>query len=105
LGSKRPRLTEQVAQAYLDDLASSPRNGDRPLPLARLSVFARRNGSSEESMTLAELFTAEDTTLLTVLDPRYHPGVSSLSIRIVSASNQEDGATSDIVQRGAPASG
>src|SRR5207237_1412400 len=89
LGSNRPRLTQQVAQAYLDDLASSPRNGDRPLPLARLSDFARRNGSSEVSMTLAELFTAEGTTLLTVLDPRFHPGVRSLSIRIVSASNQE----------------
>src|SRR5438093_8444831 len=105
LGSKRPRLTQQVAQAYLDDLASSPRNGDRPLPLARLSDFARRNGSSEVSMTLAELFTAEGTTLLTVLDPRFHPGVSSLSIRIVSARNQEEGATYDLVQGGARASG
>src|SRR5256886_5020237 len=66
LGSKRPRLTQQVAQAYLDDLAASPRNGDRPLPLSRLSDFARRNGSSEVSMTLAELFTAEGTSFLTV---------------------------------------
>src|SRR5438128_976440 len=105
LGSKRPRLTQQVAQAYLDDLAASPRNGDRPLPLSRLSDFARRNGSSEVSMTLAELFTAEGTSLLTVLDPRFHPELSSLSIRILSARNQEEGATYDLVQGGAHASG
>ena len=105
LGSKRPRLPQQVAQAYLDDLAASPRNGDRPLPLSRLSDFARRNGSSEVSMTLAELFTAEGTSLLTVLDPRFHPELSSLSIRILSARNQEEGATYDLVQGGAHASG
>src|SRR5439155_3128234 len=56
LGSKRPRLTQQVAQAYLDDLAAQVRNGDQPLPLERLSDLARRNGSAEVNMTLAELF-------------------------------------------------
>jgi hypothetical protein len=105
LGSKRPRLTQQVAQAYLDDLAAGPRNGDRPLPLARLSDFARRNGSSEVSMTLSELFAAEGTSLLTVLDPRFHPGLGALSIRIVPARNQEDAATYDLIQSGAHASG
>jgi hypothetical protein len=100
LGSKRPRLTQQVAQAYLDDLAATPRDGDRPLPLERLSDFARRNGSSEVSMTLAELFSPEGTTLLTVLDPRFHPGLSALSIRIVSARNQEETATYDLIQGG-----
>src|SRR6266702_3693599 len=52
LGSKRPRLTQQVAQAYLDDLASTARRGDAFLPLERLSDLARRNGSSEVGMTL-----------------------------------------------------
>src|SRR5438067_13537283 len=101
LGSKRPRLTRQAPQPHHDDRPPSPGLGDRPLPLARLSDFARRNGSSEVSMTLAELCTAERTTLLAVLDHRFHPGVSSLSIRIVSARNQEEGATYDLVQGGA----
>src|SRR5439155_2141802 len=37
LGSKRPRFTQQVAQAYLDDLANGPRDGDGSLPLEGLS--------------------------------------------------------------------
>src|SRR2546427_6898954 len=89
LGSKRPRLTQQVAQAYLDDLAANPRNGDYPLPLERLGDFARRNGSSEVNMTLAELFAPEAAGRLSVLDPRFHPGLSSLAIRISPARNQE----------------
>src|SRR2546429_5932008 len=70
LGSKRPRFTQQVAQAYLDDLAANPRNGDYALPLERLGDFARRNGSSEVNMTLAEAFAPEAAGLLSVLDPR-----------------------------------
>jgi len=105
LGSKRPRLTQQVAQAYLDDLAANPRNGDYPLPLERLGDFARRNGSSEVNMTLAELFAPEAAGRLSVLDPRFHPGLSSLAIRIAPARNQEDASTYDLVQSSAPPPG
>jgi hypothetical protein len=98
LGSKRPRLTQQVAQAFLDDLAASARQGDHSLPLERLSDFARRNGSQEVNMTLAELFTHETVNILTVLDPRFHPGMCALAIRVVPARNPEDGATYDLVQ-------
>ncbi|TLZ74845.1 MAG: hypothetical protein E6K08_09760, partial [Methanobacteriota archaeon] len=55
LGSKRPRLTQQVAQAYLDDLAACGRNGGESLPLERLSDLGRRTGSQEVNMTLVEL--------------------------------------------------
>ena len=100
LGSKRPRLTQQVAQAYLDDLAATVRDKDHALPLERLSALARRNGSSEVNMTLTELFTQDVANLLTVLDPRFHPGLGALGIRIVPARNQEDVATYDLVHIG-----
>src|SRR5207237_5961048 len=35
LGWKGPRLMREVAQAYLDDLAADPRNGDRRLAVSR----------------------------------------------------------------------
>jgi hypothetical protein len=98
LGSKRPRFTQQVAQAYLDDLANGPREGDNSLPLERLSDLARRNGSQEVNITLTEIFPQETTNLLTVIDPRFHPGMSAVSIRIVPARNQEDAATYDLIQ-------
>jgi hypothetical protein len=98
LGSKRPRFTQQVAQAYLDDLANGGREGDSSLPLARLSDLARRNGSTEVNITLTELFPQETANLLTVIDPRFHPGKSAVSIRIVPARNQEDAATYDLIQ-------
>ncbi len=101
LGSKRPRFTQQVAQAYLDDLAATARRGDAFLPLERLSDLARRNGSSEVSMTLAELFTHDAVNVLTVLDPRFHPGMSGLTIRVVPPKNPDDAATYDLVQAGA----
>src|SRR5438132_2015777 len=104
LGSKRPRLTQQVAQAYLDDLANGPRDGDGSLPLERLSALARRNGTTEVNITLTELFAQETANLLTVIDPRFHLGMSALSIRIVPARNQEDGATYDLIQANARSS-
>src|SRR5712691_988407 len=90
LGSKRPRLTQQVAQAYLDDLAATPRKGEASLPLERLSDLARRTGSPDVNMTLAELFPHDVVNVLTVLDPRFHPGMSALAIRIVPPKNPDD---------------
>src|SRR6266487_215521 len=101
LGSKRPRLTQQVAQAYLDDLAATARIGDAYLPLERLSDLARRNGSSDVSMTLAELFAHDAVNVLTVLDSRFHPGMTALAIRVVPPRNPDDAATYDLVQPGA----
>lgn len=100
LGSRRPRLTQQVAQAYIDDLAADARHGEHSHPLMRLSELARRNGSSEVNMTLAELFPHDAINLLTVVDPRFHPGMTALAIRVVPARNQEDGSTYDLVQGG-----
>src|SRR6266540_906894 len=100
LGSKRPRPTQQVAQAYLDDLAATARRGDAVLPLELLSDLARRMRSSEVSMTLAELFTHDAVNGLTVLDLLFHPGMSALTIRVVPPKNPNDAATYDLMQAG-----
>src|SRR5881397_614223 len=98
LGSKRPRLTQQVAQAYLDDLAACGRDGGESLPLERLSDLGRRTGSQEVNMTLVELFPQDVAGILTVLDPRFHPGMSALAIRVVAPKTSDDAATYDLVQ-------
>ena len=99
LGSKRPRLTQQVAQAYLDDLASCPRNAEASVPLAHLSDVAKRNGSTEVNNTLSELFRPENSRSLMVLDPRFHPGMNVVAIQVVPAKNVEEASTYDLVQR------
>lgn len=98
LGAKRPRLTQQVAQAYLDDLACNARETDQPLPLERLSELARRANSAEVNITLAEVFRQDGPGSLTVLDQRFHPGMSTLTLRIVPPRNPEDACTYDLIQ-------
>src|SRR5207249_3790376 len=100
LSSKRPRHVQQVAQAYLDDLAGNRCAGKQPLPLERLSEVARRNGSAEVNITLVELFSQEGTGTLIVLDPRFHPGMDPVTIRVVAPKSQDDGATYDLVHGG-----
>jgi len=100
LSSKRPRHVQQVAQAYLDDLAANRCAGKQPLPLERLSEVARRNGSAEVNITLVELFSQEGTGTLIVLDPRFHPGMDPVTIRVVAPKSQDDGATYDLVHGG-----
>lgn len=100
LSSKRPRHTQQVAQAYLDDLAASRCVGKQPLPLERLSEVAKRNGSAEVNITLVELFSQEGTGTLIVLDPRFHLGMDPVTIRVVPPKTQEDAATYDLVHGG-----
>src|SRR5438552_15181723 len=97
-GTNRPRFTQQVAQSYLDDLANGPRDGDGSLPLEGLSALARRNGRTEVNITLTELFPQETANLLTAIDPRFHLGMSALSIRIVPARHQAAGAPYHLVQ-------
>src|SRR5438876_10282744 len=77
LGSKRPRFTQQVAQAYLDDLANGPRDGDGPLPVEALSALARRSGTTEAHITLTEPLPQETANLITVPDPRFRLGTSA----------------------------
>lgn len=98
LGSKRPRLTQQVAQAYLDDLAANPRHGETPVPLEHLSDVAKLMGTAEVNNTLAELFHAESNRVLVVLDPRFHPGMHGVIIQVVPAKNPEEPSTYDLIQ-------
>jgi len=100
LSAKRPRYVQQVAQAYLDDLASSRCVGKQPVPLERLSDVARRNGTAEVNITLVELFSQEGTGTLMVLDPRFHPGMDPVAIRVVPPKTQDDAATYDLVHSG-----
>src|SRR5213594_1021390 len=100
LSSKRPRHVQQVAQAYLDDLAANRCVGKQPVPLERLSEVARRTGSAEVNITLVELFSQEGTGTLIVLDPRFHPGMDPVTIRVVPPKSQEDAATYDLVHGG-----
>src|SRR3989442_2601048 len=97
LSSKRPRHVQQVAQAYLDDLASNRCVGKQSVPLERLSEVARRNGSAEVNITLVELFSQEGTGTLMVLDPRFHPGMDPVAIPLVSPKTQYDAATYELV--------
>jgi hypothetical protein len=99
LGSKRPRLTQQIAQAYLDDLAACPRHDSASLPLPHLSDVAKRNASTEVNNTLSELFRPESSRSLMVLDPRFHPGLSAVTIQVVPPKNAEEAYTYDLVQR------
>src|SRR5881397_335197 len=103
LSSKRPRQVQQVAQAYLDDLAANRCVGKQSLPLERLSEAARRNGSAEVNITLVELFSQEGTGTLIVLDPRFHPGMDPVTIRVVPPKSQDDAATYDLVHGGVQA--
>ena len=103
LSSKRPRHVQQVAQAYLDDLAANRCVGKQSLPLERLSEAARRNGSAEVNITLVELFSQEGTGTLIVLDPRFHPGMDPVTIRVVPPKSQDDAATYDLVHGGVQA--
>src|SRR2546426_1684230 len=100
LRSKRPRHVQQVAQAYLDDLAANRCVGKQTVPLERLSEVARRAGSAEGNITLVELFSQEGTGTLIVLDPRFHPGMDPVAIRVVSPKTQDDAATYDLVHGG-----
>ncbi len=99
LGSKRPRLTQQIAQAYLDDLAANPRKEGASLPLAHLSDVAKRYHSTEVNTTLSELFRPESSRSLVVLDPRFHPGMNAVLIQVVPPKNVEESSTYDLVQR------
>src|SRR2546422_735523 len=100
LSSKRPRHVQQVAQAYLDDLAANRCVGKQPLPLERLSEVARRTGSAEVNITLVRLFSQEGTGTPIVLDPRFHPGMDPVTIRVVAPKTQDDAATYDLVHGG-----
>src|SRR5881396_4171375 len=100
LSSKRPRHVQQIAQAYLDDLAANRCVGKQPVPLERLSEVARRTGSAEVNITLVELFSQEGTGTLIVLDPRFHPGMDPVTIRVVPPKSQDDAATYDLVHGG-----
>src|SRR6059036_1636515 len=97
LSSKRPRHVQQVAQAYLDDLAANRCVGKQPVPLERLSEVARRTGSAEVNITLVELFSQEGTGTLIVLDPRFHPGMDPVTIRAVPESGASEDAAADAI--------
>ena len=52
-------------------------------------------------MTLVELFPKDAAGILTVLDPRFHPGLHALAIKVAPPKTPEDAATYDLVQANA----
>src|SRR3989442_3431902 len=100
LSSKRPRHVQQVGQAYLDRLAANRCAREQTLALERLSEVARRTGSAEVNITLVEIFSQEGTGTLIVLDPRFHPGMDPVTIRVVPPKSQDDAATYELVHGG-----
>jgi len=83
-GSKRPShsIMLQVCQAFLDDLATNPRNAERPFPLEKLSELSRKIGVADVNMTLGELFPQPMGGPFTVLDPRFHLDMDALVIKV-----------------------
>src|SRR3990170_5518726 len=98
-GSKRPShsVMLQVCQAYLDDLAANPRNGERPFPLEKLSELSRRIGVADLNMMLGELFPQPGGGPFTVLDPRFHLDMDALVIKVDQPKGAGDAGTYTMV--------
>src|SRR5207245_9025409 len=90
--------TQRGGRPYLYHAGACARNGGESLPLEGRSDLGRRTGSQEVNMTLVELFPQDVAGILTVLDPRFHPGMSALASRVVAPKTSDDAATYDLVQ-------
>ncbi|HTT25402.1 MAG TPA: hypothetical protein VMH90_00370, partial [Thermoplasmata archaeon] len=74
-------LQLRVAQAILDDLAGSPRNGVTLVPLAHLDDLASSVSVREVNSTLQSLFHSYDDASFLLLDPNRNPEVGLCTIR------------------------
>lgn len=71
----------EVAQAILDDLATSRRESTAPLPLVRLSELAVRRQVPTVNDALALLFSAPESGPFVILHPNRYPDCEELQIR------------------------
>lgn len=75
------QIQAEVAQAFLDDLASHPRKPDSPFPLVRLSELAVRRQVATVNDALSALFSSAETGPFVVLHPNRYPDCEELQIR------------------------
>jgi hypothetical protein len=75
------QIQAEVAQAFVDDLASRPRPTDASFPLVRLSELAVRRQVATVNEALAVLFNSSETGPFVVLHPNRYPDADELQIR------------------------
>jgi hypothetical protein len=75
------QIQAEVAQAFVDDLASQPRKPDAGLPLVRLSELAVRRQVATVNDMLAILFNSSESGPFVVLHPNRYPDCDELQIR------------------------
>jgi hypothetical protein len=75
------QIQAEVAQAFVDDLASQPRKADAGLPLVRLSELAVRRQVATVNDMLALLFNSSESGPFVVLHPNRYPDCEELQIR------------------------
>lgn len=75
------QIQAEVAQAFLDDLASHPRKPESPFPLVRLSELAVRRQVATVNDALAALFSSAETGPFVLLHPNRYPDCEELQIR------------------------
>jgi hypothetical protein len=75
------QIQAEVAQAFVDDLASQPRKADAGLPLVRLSELAVRRQVATVNDMLALLFNSSESGPFVVLHPNRYPDCDELQIR------------------------
>jgi hypothetical protein len=74
-------IQAEVAQALVDDLASSPRKPEAGFPLIHLSELAVRRQVATVNEALAVLFNSSETGPFVVLHPNRYPDCEELQIR------------------------
>jgi len=75
------QIQAEVAQAFVDDLASRPRKAEAGLPLIRVSELAVRRQVATVNEALATLFSASESGPFIVLHPNRYPDCEELQIR------------------------
>jgi hypothetical protein len=75
------QIQAEVAQAFVDDLASQPRKSDAGLPLVRVSELAVRRQVATVNDMLALLFSSSGNGPFVVLHPNRYPDCDELQIR------------------------
>lgn len=75
------QIQAEVAQALVDDLASSPRKPDAPFPLIHLSELAVRRQVATVNEALSVLFNSSESGPFVLLHPNRYPDCEELQIR------------------------
>lgn len=75
------QIQAEVAQAFVDDIASRPRKPETPFPLVRLSELAVRRQVATVNDSLSVLFSSSESGPFVVLHPNRYPDCEEVVIR------------------------